>query len=66
MRLKRYYEKMNFGTQEEFARFLGVHPAQVSRWFKGERPISKDAALLITEKTGGKVTLREALTNPVN
>ena len=61
MKLREYFEKEKFRNQRDFARFLGVDPAQLNRWLTGRRGISKKAALLIFEKTKGKVSLRDSI-----
>ena len=45
---------MNGHTQASFAELVGVHPSQVSRYLKGQRP-EKKTALAIAEATGGAV-----------
>ena len=42
-------------SQEGFAKLVGVSQAMVSQWMTGARPVSAERAVVIEEKTEGKI-----------
>jgi len=44
------------GSQSALSQFLGVHPAFVSQWATGRRPVPGRWCIPIEQATGGAVT----------
>lgn len=55
------YLRMSGVTATEFARSLGVHSSQVSRWASGERVPSLEQARAIRDASFGAVTFDDHL-----
>lgn len=58
MDLKTYLVKQGL-SQQEFGKLIGVTQSLVSRWYKDSRYVSAEKAVVIEQKTNGKIRRKD-------